>query len=99
MLILLDKYLNTNSVVTFQDFDNDAKAYFCGGILKYSEMLTSINHLLCVEDQGRVSKLFFMPFWPSNQGTTTTAATTTAGTTATTTATATTQAATTAAAS
>ena len=87
-------------MISFQDIDNDdKKAYFCGGILKYSEMLTSINHLLCVEDQGRVSKLFFMPFWPNNQGTTTTAPTTTAATTVTTTATATTQAATTAASS
>jgi len=34
------------------------KACFCGGILNYSEMITSVEALLCAEDQGRASRLF-----------------------------------------
>ena len=38
---------------------NENQAFFCGGILKYFEMLTSVKALLCEEGQGRENRLFF----------------------------------------
>ena len=65
------------------------KACFCGGLVKISEMLTSVEALLCFRNQGRVARLFFpgggiLPNWFATTQATSTATTT--GTAATTTA-------------
>merc|ERR1712147_210865 len=60
-----------------QDLSGD-KACFCGGLVKFSQMLTAVEVLQCSDDQPRGPKLFFADLF--NKGTTaaTTAATTTA---------------------
>ena len=44
-----------------EEYENisEDKDCFCGGLLKFSEMLTSVEALLCAGDQGRVARLFF----------------------------------------
>merc|ERR1712137_65646 len=69
------------------------QACFCGGLVKFAQMLTSVEALLCAEDQGRVSKLFFANMFDLKEETST--ATTSATSTATTTGTGTTAATTT----
>merc|ERR1712137_773444 len=59
---------------------------FCGGLVKFSQMLTSVEALLCAEDQGRVSKLFFANMFDLKQETTTPTTATSAAPTTTTTA-------------
>ena len=54
-----------NTEVYFQTlFDKDC---FCGGILKIFEMLSTIKKLLCLDDQGRESRLIFaeLPWAPA----------------------------------
>ena len=43
--------------VSFQNLSKD-KACFCEGLITFSEMLTSVETRICVEDQGRVARLF-----------------------------------------
>ena len=38
---------------------SEDKDCFCGGLLKFSEMLSSVEALLCAGDQGRAARLFF----------------------------------------
>ena len=74
--------------VEYENLSED-KACFCGGLVKISEMLTSVEALLCHRNQGRVARLFFpgggiFQNWfattqaPTTATTTGTAATTTA---------------------
>ena len=67
-----------------QDLSGD-KACFCGGLVKFSQMLTVVEVLQCSEDQGRVSKLFFADLFNKETTTTTTTAANTTTTTAATT--------------
>lgn len=46
------------SNVYFQSLSEN-QAFFCGGILKFFEMLTSVKALLCKQEEGRESRLFF----------------------------------------
>ena len=56
--------------VYFQNLSD--KACVCGGLLKFFEILSTVKGFLCVEDQGRESRLFFpeFPFAPAQAPTT-----------------------------
>ena len=63
-LELLKKCLDANKVddkclqKVYEKLSED-KDCFCGGLLKFSEMLSSVEALLCAGDQGRVARLIF----------------------------------------
>ena len=95
-LALVKKCLNGIEVddkCLHEEYENlseaEDKACFCGGLVKISEMLTSVEALLCHRNQGRVARLFFpgggiFPNWFATTQATTTGTTT--GTAVTTTA-------------